>query len=573
MDYALSRICVESGDYCFEVNIIDSPGIRSIIPRSEDEKVTRAALTQLNSMIPHASAYPDLIVSVVDATQPTRHLVLLRHLKQAGYRVVVALSMIDLAEHWSTDLSTLEQALGCPVVGIDGRTGRGIDLLKQKIAATLADPTPFSILPLPDLIPMSSLHRDFEWAKALVHSMSPAQNTGWDLDKIALHPVLGPSIFGITMALLFASIFWVAAPLMGGIDSAFSWLSGFLSSWLPANWIGALVTDGLIAGIGGVAVFIPQIALLFFVLGILESSGYLARGAAMVDRPLAAIGLNGKSFVPLLSGCACAIPAIMAARTISSKKQRWITMLVIPLMTCSARLPVYGLLISLLIGDQALLGGVVMAGIYIASIGLVSITAAILGRVLRMDASDSGFQIELPRWRLPIFRHIAVWTFDQTLSFIRRAGPTIIGISVILWVLSTFPSPQASFITHISQALEPVLRPMGIDGRVGIALLLSFAAREVFVSALALVFSLGPDQDTLLLSALHKATWVGTQQPMFTPATIIGLIVFFMISMQCMSTLAVAKKEMGSWKWPIIMGVCYIGVAYILSIFCVRILS
>jgi ferrous iron transport protein B len=214
-----------------------------------------------------------------------------------------------------------------------------------------------------------------------------------------------------------------------------------------------------------------------------------------------------------------------------------------------------------------------MAGIYIASIGLVSITAAILGRVLRMDASDSGFQIELPRWRLPIFRHIAVWTFDQTLSFIRRAGPTIIGISVILWVLSTFPSPQASFITHISQALEPVLRPMGIDGRVGIALLLSFAAREVFVSALALVFSLGPDQDTLLLSALHKATWVGTQQPMFTPATIIGLIVFFMISMQCMSTLAVAKKEMGSWKWPIIMGVCYIGVAYILSIFCVRILS
>ena len=319
------------------------------------------------------------------------------------------------------------------------------------------------------------------------------------------------------------------------------------------------------------AVFIPQIVILFFALGLLESSGYLARGAVLVDRPLSMIGLNGKSFVPLLSGFACAIPAMMAARTIPNRKERLLTILVIPLMSCSARLPVFGLLLSLLFVSHPLWAGIGLTVIYVGSIVIGSVVAAIAGRFFKAETVYSGFQIELPQWRWPILKNVILQTYDQSLSFVRRAGPTIVVVGICLWALTYFPTPEASFAGDIGKWLTPSLEPMGVDWRVGVALLLAFAAREVFVSALAVIFAVqNPDSTASMLSVLKHATFEQSSQLIFTPATIVGLVLFFMVSMQCLSTLVVAKKETGNWVMPGIMLGVYMTLAYALAVIAVQ---
>ncbi|MGE4170140.1 MAG: ferrous iron transporter B [Candidatus Margulisiibacteriota bacterium] len=575
VDYAQGHLQFNNGQ---RATVIDTPGIVSLIPRSEDERVTLSTLIKLNYLIEgHPSGNPDLIVVVVDLTQPARHLALAYQLKQAGFPLIVALSMLDLTEteahciHPDQLATQLTTALGCPVLAFSGRTRHGVGELRATMESQLKKPS-ISGISVPASFSTEDIVAQFNWVETIVSTCTPNHKPvrKFDPDQVFLHPILGFVLFAGLMTLFFWSIFTLAAPAMDGIDAGFSWLIQTLNQAFGPHI--AILTNGVLAGIGSVLVFTPQLLLLFMVMGILENSGYLARGAVLMDKPLSYLGLNGRSFVPLLSGYACAIPAMMAARTIPGKKARLLTLFVIPLMSCSARLPVYGLLLSLLfIGKNPFWGGLAMTGIYLGSVVLASVVAAMAGRLMQLPKSDAGFQLELPRWRKPVFKHILPHAWNQTLSFVRRAGPTIMGVSLVLWALTHYPSEQASYAATLGHWIEPLLRPMGLDWRVGVALLLSFAAREVFVSALILAFSLSTDSS--LLSTLAHATQAGTGQPLFTPASITALIVFFMISMQCASTVAVAKKEMGGWKYPAIMTVSYIGMAYLLACLCHLVLS
>jgi ferrous iron transport protein B len=576
VDYAIGKTSVDGQPF----TVMDTPGITSIIPRSDDERITLNYLTHIKTLSLTENQNPDVVVVVVDSTKPTRHLILVRQLQDAGFNVMVALTMVDIADRCFGifNIDSLSEKLNCPVVGIDGRTGRGVNELKKAIIGASAQPKNQNPIVFPDVIPMDTLNHYYQWADALIKETCRVlpkkdQRNGFDWDKILLHPTWGLLIFAVIMFGLFWSIFTLASPFIDAIDGGFSLLAETAAAHLPQTWWAALFTEGLIKGFGAVFVFVPQIAFLFFLLSILESSGYLARGAVLIDKPLSMVGLNGKSFVPLLSGCACAIPAMMAARAIPSKKERLITLFIIPLMNCSARLPVYGLLLSLLFFSDPVKGGIGMTLIYFGSIALASIIAAIMGKVLRMKSHTEGFQIELPRWHRPILKHILVSTYDQTMAFVKKASTVIVVISIVLWVVSSYPSPEASYVMHIGSWIEPVLRPMGVDWRVGVGLILAFAAREVFVSVLALMFSVGEGQDDRLLQVLHHATSHGSNTPLFTIPSIVGLIVFFMISMQCASTVAVAKKEMGGWVLPTVMTVGYILLAYISAVITFQALS
>jgi ferrous iron transport protein B len=416
---------------------------------------------------------------------------------------------------------------------------------------------------------------DYAWAESCANTViikNKNSSPSFDYDRLLLHPVFAPFIFFGIMLFFFWSIFSLSSPFMDMIDSGFSAIMSGLSGLFPSHVLSELLIDGCIGGIGAFMVFSPQIFILFCVLGMMESSGYLARGAIIMDRPLSMIGLSGRSFVPLLSGCACAIPAMMATRSIPSRKERLVAIFIIPLMSCSARLPVYGLLFALLFSNSSsLYAGLALTSVYAASVCLASIIGAIASRIIGLKKEFSHFDIELPRLHVPSFKNICIDAFHNTFSFIRNAGPIILVISLILWFLGRFPSSETSFIILLSQWIEPVLRPMGVDGRVGIAILLSFAAREVFVSSLALVFSTQDESSSSFLETLSQATISG--QPLFTTASIVSLVVFFIISMQCMATLAIAKKETGSWRIPGLMMVAYTLLAYFCSVFVYSIMS
>lgn len=573
VDYAIGTAKLSSRR---SATVFDTPGIISLFPKTEDEKMTMYALTHVALLSKRQSRYPDLVISVVDATQPIRHLVLVKQLIDAGFRVLIVLTMTDIAKKRgiSFKIETLQQILKCPVVEMNGRTGFGLSELRCIVDNTLQVEIPQTTLNLPQALDGQTIRGYFAWAEDLVKQSKttlPVKNREFDPDVVMLHPILGPILFLGVMTVFFWSMFWLAAPLMDGVDTAFSSLAQWVGHSLPNQWWSHLITDGVITGVGAVAVFIPQIVILFFALGLLESSGYLARGAVLVDRPLSMIGLNGKSFVPLLSGFACAIPAMMAARTIPNRKERLLTILVIPLMSCSARLPVFGLLLSLLFVSHPLWAGIGLTVIYVGSIVIGSVVAAIARRFFKAETVYSGFQIELPQWRWPILKNVILQTYDQSLSFVRRAGPTIVVVGICLWALTYFPTPEASFAGDIGKWLTPILEPMGVDWRVGVALLLAFAAREVFVSALAVIFAVqNPDSTASMLSVLKHATFEQSSQLIFTPATIVGLVLFFMVSMQCLSTLVVAKKETGNWVMPGIMLGVYMTLAYALAVIAVQ---
>jgi len=366
---------------------------------------------------------------------------------------------------------------------------------------------------------------------------------------------------------LFWSVFSAAAPFMDWTEGFFGWLGGLAAAHLPESLLTSLLVNGVIAGFGAVAVFIPQIAILFLALGLLEDSGYLARGAMLVDRVLSLVGLNGKSFVPLLSGNACAIPAALAARTIPGHKERMLTLLVIPLMSCSARLPVWGLLLAFLVPpDKPWLGGIALTSIYLLSIAFASVAAFVGGRILRLPESNTGFQLELPMWRPPTFRTVVVSAWDRTFSYVQRAGLTILGVSVAFWAFMTFPTPERSFAYVAGQLIEPLLAPMGVDWRVGIALIAAFAAREVFVSSLAVVYSVQGAEDNVdgIIQAMRNATFDGTTQPIFTFASTAGLVVFFLIALQCMTTVVVMRRET-STRFALGQMAAFIALAWVLA--------
>lgn len=554
-----------------EAEIIDTPGIVSLVPRSLDEQIAVDTLVHLDR-IGKDSTTPDLLLVTVDATQPERHLPLVRQIERAGFRAVVVLTMNDIARKRGcvVDANLLSERLGLSVVEVDGRTGHGATELVSAIEAACAEPEA-PIPALPDSASEDQIREDFSWAESIVRECAPgARGNHPDisfLDRITLHPVFGLMIFSVVMTGLFWSVFSAAGPFMDWTEAFFGWLGTQVGERLPESWFSGLLVDGVIAGFGAVAVFIPQIAILFLALGLLEDSGYLARGAMLVDRFLSLIGLNGKSFVPLLSGNACAIPAAMAARTIPGRRERMLTLLVIPLMSCSARLPVWGLLLAFIVPqDKPWLGGIALTSIYLLSLVFASTVALVGGKILRLPPSNTGFQVELPLWRPPTFRTVVVSAWDRTMSYIQRAGLTILGVSIAFWLFMTFPTQEHSFATMAGRLIEPLLAPMGVDWRVGIALIAAFAAREVFVSALAVVYSIQDTEGNVdgLLDTMRNATFDGTTQPIFTFASTAGLIVFFLIALQCLTTVAVMRRETSN-RFALGQMVGFVALAWVLA--------
>ena len=429
-------------------------------------------------------------------------------------------------------------------------------------------------------------------------SRTPDSNS-LKLDKIFLHPVWGILIFIVSMGIIFTSIFWIAQPLMDLIDAGFSSLGNLVHDSLPKDtWYADLISKGFINGFGSVMIFVPQIVILFILLGLLEDTGYLARAAMLIDKPLTKFGLNGRSFIPMLSGYACAIPAMMAARTISNRRERFLTIMIIPLMSCSARLPVYAMLLAFVVPPgKPWIAGIGLGALYLFSIISGAVTAGIISKFKKTE-EKSTFMLELPPYRLPVFRHIFKNTYYKALVYVKQAGPIIIGFSILLWALTYFPnsSPQLPAdkttgltdeqVSHLVESerlntsyaaiagkyiLEPVLKPLGWDWRVGVSLISAFAAREIFVSAMAITFNITESEDDednfqqSILSSMKEARSPDGTKPLFTIASTVALIIYFMFAMQCLSTVAVARKETGSWKIPIIQIVLFTSMAYLLA--------
>ena len=539
--------------------------------KSPDEQATRRILTDPASVLPDFEG-KGIVAIVLDAAQLQRQLSLFKQLAPYFPKCVVLLTMSDIANSKGIHISPskLASALGVPVFAINGKTGEGLVQFALHLETFTGQSYPDVCFP--ESIPSTEIESFFHWSDrifARIAHHNPTQNRDWD--KLFLHPILGwVALFGITL-FFFWAVFALAAPITGWTDTLLGMGINAVSAHLPQNTLSLFFTQGILSSMASVIIFIPQLIVLFFAIGLMESTGYLARGAALVDRPLSALGLNGRSFVPLLTGYACAIPAMLAARTIPSKRERLLTLFVIPLMSCSARLPVYGLLIAMLTSSPRI-AGVLMTLIYILSFVIASVVAAVAGKLLRLEKSAyHGFQMELPEWRIPQLSVLLRQVRDQTWGFIRRAGPLITMVGIGIWVVSSFPSPENSFAQMLGHWMTPILAPIGVDWRVGVGLILSFAAREVFVSALTTLFAVSdPTATTSILNTLKTATFEGTSTLIFTPATILGLILFFMVSMQCAATLAVARREMGSWRLPLIMTVTYIGLGYGLAAFVVQ---
>jgi ferrous iron transport protein B len=383
------------------------------------------------------------------------------------------------------------------------------------------------------------------------------------------------------------------------IDAGFSNLSALVSDSLPADtWYNSLITNGIINGFGSVMIFVPQIVILFILLGLLEDTGYLARAAMLIDKPLSKFGLNGRSFIPMLSGYACAIPAMMAARTISNRRERFLTIMIIPLMSCSARLPVYAMLLAFVVPpDKPWIAGIGLGALYLFSLISGAITAGIISKFKKTE-EKSTFMLELPPYRTPVFRHIFKNTYYKALVYVKQAGPIIILFSLLLWALTYFPNvdpvipPEktagmtdeqisrvieserlnTSYAATVGKnVFEPVLKPLGWDWRIGVSLISAFAAREIFVSAMAITFNITESEDDednfqqSILSSMKEARSPDGTKPLFTTASTIALIIYFMFAMQCLSTVAVARKETGSWKIPLLQIGLYTVMAYVLA--------
>ncbi|MDR3610301.1 MAG: ferrous iron transport protein B [Ignavibacteriaceae bacterium] len=617
-------ICKLLGKFNLNANILDSPGIISLIPNSPDEKVA------VESLYNHPQlGIPDLIIITVDASQISRHLFLVKQLIEANFTVLIALTMTDMLQKKGLSISEkeLSEELGCPVVKVDGRSGFGVDHLMAEVEKLIErEQTEIAKQPVvfDENIDKSRLIKIYaeiaEIEKKVIHQTIPAnkiekanrklkifsdprgkQNcnsldyTTLKIDKLLLHKVWGLVFFFIIMAGTFTSIFWLAQPIMHSIDSLFELLANEANDLIGIHWIGDLVSNGIITGMGSVLVFIPQITILFLILGVMEDTGYLARGAMLIDKPLSKIGLNGKSFVPMLSGFACAIPAMLAARTINNKKERYLTIFIIPLMSCSARIPVYLLLIAFLFpADKAWIGGLMLAGIYIFSIASSVIIAGFInkfsGSLIKAN-DNSSFILELPSYRVPKLRVVLTNTYYSVKVYLKKAGPIIFVLSIIIWGITYFPnsSPKVdttnlnkteisqlqraerlsgSYASHMGRFIQPVMSPIGMDWRVGVSLISAFAAREVFVSSLALIFKVTGNEQSLqssIVDAMRKAEIGSTGEKLFTPATICGLIVFFMFSLQCISTIAVSRKETGSWRIPILQVIIFTSLGYFMT--------
>lgn len=585
VEHSIGQTNVRFGDAFL---VMDTPGTYSLDPKSPDESVTYQSIFH-HKKFGRARA----VIALADATQLWRHLLLTKQLQEAGFNVILAVTMIDLLHEKGEDLDCdkLSRTLGIPVVSIDGRLGGGVQELTNlaRSIGVQSDQPLTASMPWPDEKIESVLKGTAEVAATALKPLPPKSQTDQKkltarertrrLDRVLLHPVWGLVFFLGFMTALFSSIFWMAAPVMDLIDKTFSAIGEHVLAVNPESLLLQFLGNGVLASLGAVLVFVPQIFILFLGIILLEDSGYLARSATLIDRPLSRLGMGGRSFVPILSGYACAVPAMMAARTINSRRERWLTLFIIPLMSCSARLPVYALMLAFLFhGESAWKGGLMLTAIYVGSLVVGGLMALVAGKFLKID-ERSFFMMELPVYRAPKLSIVLRQALSRTRSYIVRAGPPIFFFAVLIWAATTFPNYNAptpterldtSYAGQLGQYIEPVFRPMGGDWRTGVGLLSAFAAREVFVASLAVVFQIadsGEDgglQDTLL-TKMHEAQ-APDGYPLFTVASVLGLIVFFMIALQCLSTVMIAVRESGGWKFALMQLAIFNLVAYVLAV-------
>ncbi|MBK9165253.1 MAG: ferrous iron transport protein B [Acidobacteria bacterium] len=568
--------------------LIDLPGLYSLDATSMDEEIARDVLRGSAE----SPVRPDAIVAVVDATNLERNLYLITQIIEHETPVVVALTMMDLFEEQGhiVDLASLAAGLGVPVVPVDSRKGTGIAELGEAVSSVLGNKNGVPNGLAAELAGEgSNVFGRYRFISGLVqmavkHNDLDAHRFSDRIDSILTHKVWGLLVlFGILL-LVFQAIFsWATVP-MDLLEAGFGALGDGARSILPEGMLADLVVDGIIAGVGGILVFLPQIILLFVFISILEDSGYMSRAAFLLDRLMSRIGLHGKAFLPLISSFACAIPGIMATRTIEDRRDRLATIMIAPLMSCSARLPVYVLMIAAFFGGQTVfgfvsLGAVIMLGMYLLGIVAAIVVAFILKRTV-LKSPTPPFMMELPPYRMPSVRTVLANVLERAGLFVRRAGTVILAISIILWALAYFPRSDTaaepgsetaasaqlenSFAGRLGHAIEPVIEPLGYDWKIGVALIASFAAREVLVSTLSILYNVGGDAEETggLASALRDAKRADGL-PVWTPLTSISLMVFFVLAMQCMSTVAIVRRETNSWRWPLFMVVYMTLLAYL----------
>ncbi|MGI8952639.1 MAG: ferrous iron transport protein B [Chitinophagaceae bacterium] len=662
----------KTGNYLLEndlaATLIDLPGTYSLYPRRGDEWVAYKVLMNADKDV-HA----DIILSIADASNLKRNLLFCTQIIDLKRPVVVALTMMDIARKKGIEIDVpgLERELGVPVVAVNPRKNKGISELKKTLAQTakqqfhapvldfisnkeLASSSVDEVQKLfPQLSDYASIHylinhenfplttgmqnavEQIEIDNKFNHTKTQAEEIMQrytrirqvmqqnvvepdplqkklfteKLDDILLHRVWGYIILLIVLFLLFQSIFWLAQFPMNAIDWSFSQLTTWLNNILPQVWWSNLLVNGLVAGMNGILVFVPQIMILFGLITILEDTGYMARISFLSDKLMRKVGLNGKSVMPMISGFACAVPAIMSARNIENKKERLITILVTPLMSCSARLPVYTILIALVVPDKYYFGflsiqGLVMMALYLLGTAMALIVSYVLKWIVRLK-EKSFFILELPCYRAPRWKNVGITMIQKAKIFVTDAGRVIIMISLLLWFLSSYgPSSrmqkveqkyevlqknatnketkkilikqynseklQNSYAGILGKTIEPVIKPLGYDWKIGIALITSFAAREVFVGTMATLYSVEEKDNATLKQKMQSAVREdGTK--VYTLPTALSLMVFYVLAMQCMSTLAVVKRETRTWKWPIIQFVYMTALAYLMSFFVYRI--
>ena len=608
------------------IDLVDLPGTYSLAPQSPDERV---AVDVLHGRMPGVPR-PDCILVVADATNLPRNMFLATQALEVGVPVIVALALADVADRKGIriDVAELSRRLGCRVIRVAPPTGEGVAAIRDGVVEAAGGPPPRA-LPLtsteigPTARPVAAAEAIARYAaierllEGVVGGGGAAPLVEDRIDAILTHRLWGTLIFAGVMLAMFSSIFWLAPPLMNLISAGMDRLSAFVASVLPEGAIRSLVVDGILAGVSGTVVFVPQIALLFLFVAILEGCGYLARAAYLMDRLLVGVGLSGKSFIPLLSSFACAIPGIMAARTIENRRDRLLTILVAPLMSCSARLPVYLLLCGAFVPDRAAglpwlpLKAAVLAGLYALGVVVAAAVAWVLSRTV-FHGPPQPFVMELPGWRWPRPAVVLERAREAAWSFLQNAGTLIVALSIVLWALMTYPrneqavdadvaalrqsigeriaaaddddpdrvelvaqlealdSPEGleaarqgaaqrySILGRAGRLVEPLVKPLGWDWRIGCAALASFPAREVVLGTLGVIYNLG-DVDpgeaegaTALERRLKAARWDGTNRPVFTLPVALSIMVFFALCAQCASTLVVIGRETGSWVWPVV---------------------
>jgi ferrous iron transport protein B len=531
------------------VHIIDLPGIYSLNPRSEDEQIARDVLLGKRTDTPR----PEAILLVLDSTNLARHLMLAAPILALGVPTLIILNMADdlRSRGGHLDLAALAAQLGAPVALVSARQGDGMGQIFDFLAGAMSKPAPV------DLPVLHDVPKCREWAgrvgtKARYHAPAPPKWTR-RLDAVFLHPVAGPLVFAAVVVAVFQTIFTAAVPLMDGVKRLFDVSGAWVAATLPPSALRSLLVEGVWRGVGAVVVFLPQVLLLFLFIGILEDSGYLARAALIADRTMAKVGLQGKSFIPLLSAYACAVPAILSTRTIENKRDRTATILIAPFMTCAARLPVYTLVIAAFIPSSVIFGflndrAAALLGLYV--LGFVAAVAT--AKALKSSVLKSGrtpFLLEMPAYRWPTAQSIGLRLLDRSKIFLRRVGTVILLVTVALWIVAHVPTVaghappiERSLAGTIGRTIEPVIKPLGFNWKIGIGLITSLAARETIIGTLGAIYGMDPatrSQD--LQVALHHD---------LTPGGAVALLIFFAFAMQCASTIAVVRRETGGWRWP-----------------------